>query len=430
MPFVHRACAAALLGLAAAPAVAEPIEFSIFAGVRGAYESNVYRLSPGEQRRFDYPSFDDFYIAPQGAVVARLPIGLQQVELRAAGGYRFYRYNTTLDSQDTLLSAKLDWRLPVACTGSLLAEQTNRLAELEDEDDFDEPPEQNVQRGRRGVAEARCAITPELALRGVAEYAERTNDNVRRRRFDLEETGFTVRLDYGLPGTIQPFIAARYREREQPNFFSRAPGRRGGEADIVDLGGGATWELPFLTLSAEGYATRLRENSDRRNSDSLTYLLSADWEITAKTKLRLYAERLIESSPSIGAITFPVTAQGAVATWTATPMLTASFAVRHKTRDILRDRFPRRLQPRSRFEEDETWSIEATTTYAITDGIDLRAGLLHRDRDAVCTEFSALGEPLNPRRVRLTCFEQRFQATTVTLGLTYRFAGPPIDTGL
>lgn len=396
---------------AASPAVAEPVTWSLLGAVGASDDSNLFRLSKGEIRAFgdSFESIDDQVLVPQGAVNVRIPFGLQALELRGAIAGRFHAKNTGVDSTDYSLLARFNGAIGTVCQGTILAEQKRRLGNL---DDLDEPG-RNIQRERHASLAGDCAATPRLSVATAAEYRDRTSPDREKRRTDLEESGAGVRITHGAADSFQPFVAAKYRHRAQPNFISFSAGRSGARADIWEVGGGGNWAvLPKFKLTGGAYWTRLREGTHRRDEDGFVSAdAAADWELSVKTSVRLYASRDLAASPNVGAIAYPEWLVGGLVTWLATPNLTSTFSLERRHRDILRDRTPVLRPEFTRQESDTTLAANWSVDFAVTDPLHVRLGVDHRRRAA---NFEDL----------------RFKATTVSLTAVYRFGGPAFDTGL
>ena len=389
----------------AAPAFAEPIAVAIDASIGSTYDSNLFRLSPVEERAGGFPSIDDIATTPRGAVELRLPFGLQSLHLAAAAGYRFYRSNTSLDSFDYAATARLAYRLPFNCSGTLHAGQEQRLSNYED---FLGKPRRVLTRDRIAAIDAICDVTPDIALAGSAEYRTHANSDENLSALDLDQTTIRAEASYGLPETVEPYAVLRYRDRAQPNFLaSGLPG--GAQATIWDAGGGVRWSpSEYLKLDAAGYWTRLRENSRVRDATLFSGELTVDWEITGKTSLHLTAETGVNISPTIAAIAYKSSGVGLRAVWAATPKLQAELGVGYRRRAVARNLAIVEDAPVIRNERDDTWRLDAGARYRITDALLARAGIGYRDRRANFEDLT-------------------FKAAVATIGLTYRFAGPALD---
>ncbi len=403
--------AAWLAAALAVPTAAEPVSFTILGSVGVADDSNVYRLSPDEKREFGdaLPALSDQRINPQGAINLQVPLGLQNLELRAAVAGRYYDQNTNLDSTEYALLARLAWVAGAVCEGSVLAEQKRRQQALDDLD----APGSNIQRERQLAASGDCDVTPRLRLSATGEYHERTSPDRQRSAIDLEETRFSGRVTQGDPQSFQPFAEVIWRHREQPNFVSFAEGRSGARATILDAGGGMNWApSPKLLLSGAAYWSRLREDTGRRDRTGfISANATADWEASVKTKFQFYASRELAASPNVGAIAYPEWLVGGLMTWAATPNLTSALRLERRHRDVLRDRTPVLRPDFTRQESDTTVVVDWSLDFAITDPLHARLGVDWRRRTA---NFEDL----------------RFTARTVSIGLSYRFGGLPFDTGL
>ncbi len=396
-----------LVALAAGRAAADPVRLGIDAGAGTTYDSNLFRLSPLEKRISRFQSVDDVTVLPHVAGQLVVPLGLQELSLAGRVSRQFHAYNTDLDTTETGLAARLRYALPFDCSGTLGAHQFRRLTAY---DDILGNPRRITVRDRLAEGSALCSITPSLAARADASLGDRANRDPLLSAFDLRELSARGEIAYGLVDTLQPFVAARYRHREQPKFAS-ALTPDGTRASIVDAGGGLRWSpTQYLMLSGAASWTRLRENSHRRDGDLATGEIVVDWDATGKTRLHLEAVRSLDVSPNVGAIAYPATTLLARASWDATPLLTASLETRYRHRALLRDLSLAAL-PLTRRERDNTVGIDARVEYKITDKFVARAAAGYRDRSA---NFADL----------------EYRAAIVTVGLSYRFAGPPLDVGL
>lgn len=397
-----------LAALIAAPAVAEPVEFTASPSIGATYDSNLFRLSRAEKRTTGLASVDDAVLVPQLLGQIAIPLGLQRLSFGGRVAYRLHAENTDLDSLDTGYAARLRYVLPIECGGLLQARQFRRLT---DYDDVELGPRRIIVRDRLAAADIGCDLGAETRLTGAVEGRQRRNRDEALSRFDLEEFEARTALSAGLVETGQPFIAFRYRRREQDRFVSaRTPD--GVRATILDLGGGARWQpSPLVDLTAQANYTSLRETSRLRNAARFTGEARMLWELAGKTRVELAAVRSLDVSPNIGAIAFKATTFDVRFTWDATPRITARFDVRRRTRSILRDLLPTGPGPTLRDERDETWGVDARADYAITDALSARAGVGYRDRDA---NFADL----------------KYKAAVATIGLSYRFAGPSLDVPL
>ena len=403
-----------LLGLSAvAPvqALAEPLRYAILGSLGAVHDDNLYRLSPIEKTTLGpaLKSIDDEVLVPRAALDVHIPLSLQDLQFRGAVGSRNHARNTNVDSREYALLARLTGPITQACHATVLVEQTRRLGVADDLD----TPGANVKRERHAEIAGDCAVTPRLTIAAGADYREQTSPDRERSRSDLEETAVTTRITHGEAETLQIFAGVSYRFREQPNFLSFVFGRTRARATIWAGGGGGAWAVsPKFRLSGAAYLTSLNENTQRRNERGFVSVdASADWEVSVKTKLKLYATRELTVSPNVGAIAFPQWLVGGLVTWDATPKLSSTFSLQRRRRDILRDRFPVLTDPLSRRERDTTVSADLAVLYAMDDSLKLRLGVDYRRRTA---NFEDL----------------RFKASTVSVGLVYHFAGVPFETGL
>jgi|GEM_PF-2594210 len=396
-----------LVALAAGRATADPVRLAIDAGAGVNYDSNLYRLSLLEKRSSQFKSVDDVSVLPHIAGQLLVPLGLQEFSLAGRLSRRFHAYNTDLDATETGIAARLRYRLPFECSVTLAAHQFRRLTAY---DDVLGTPRRITVRDRLAEGNASCSITPALTARAEASAGDRANRDPLLSVYDLNEFGARGEVAYGLIDTVQPFVAARYRHREQPDFVS-ALTPDGTRASIVDAGAGVRWSpTQYLTLSGAANWTRLRENSHRRDGDLATGEIVVDWDATGKTRLHLEAVRSLDVSPNVGAIAYPATTLLARASWDATPLLTASLEARYRHRALLRDINLGTL-PLTRRERDNTVGIDARVEYKITDKFMARAAAGYRNRSANFAELE-------------------YRAAVVSVGLSYRFAGPPLDVGL
>lgn len=389
----------------AAPGLAEPISVAVDASIGSTYDSNLFRLSPAEKRAGGFASIDDIATTPRGAVELRVPLGLQSLVVVTTAGYRLYRSNSDLDSFDYAVNARLAYRLPISCSGSLRAGQEQRLSNYED---FLGEPRRVLTRDRSAALDASCSVTPDIGLAGSIEYRTHDNSDENLSALDLDQTTIRAEASYGLPETVETYAALRYRERAQPNFLaSGLPG--GARATIWDAGGGLRWSPSgYFTLDAAGYWTRLRENSQVRNATLFSGELTVDWEITGKTSLHLTADTGVNVSPVIAAIAYKSTGIELRAVWAATPKLQAELGIGYRHRAVARNLAVTDDDPLIRAERDDTLRLDAGVRYRLTDTLMARAGLGWRDRRANFEDLS-------------------FRATVATVGLTYRFAGPALD---
>lgn len=401
-----------LLALVAAGAVsAEPMHYSVQAALGSTYDSNLYRLSPVEKKTIGqaFQSLDDAFVVPQAAVDVHVPFSLQDFEFRAAIAGRYHAENTSIDSREYALLARLSGTVAQICQATVLAEQTRRFGTL---DDLDEPGS-NITRQRHADFDGSCLVMPRLSIAATADYRNRQSPGRVQSRADLEETEATTRITYGEPDTVQAFVGASYRYREQPNFLSFVIERTQARATIWAGGGGAFWTVsPNLKLSGAAYWTSLEERSHRRDENGfISADASADWEFSVKTSVRLYAVRELAVAPNVGSIAYPQWAVGGRVTWAATPKLNSAFSIERRHRDILRDRQPVLTDPFTRRERDTTIIAGWNLDYAVSDPLHVRIGADYRRRVG------------NFEDIRVT-------AATVSVAMVYHFVGVPFDTGL
>ncbi len=391
-----------LLAGIAVPAAAEPVRVALDASIVSTYDSNLFRIAPSEMASGGYRSIDDNITVPRGAAQLHAAIGLQTIDASASVGYRLHHLNTALNSFDYDLNARLNYRLPIACKGTARLEQLQRLSDYRD---FLGAPRRVIVRARTSGIDGTCSITPRIAVTGSGEYRTRENFDPQLAVFNLEETELRGEVSYGDAETIQPFVAIRNRLRAQPNFITTAL-PDGSHATIWDAGGGARWEpSEYLKLAAAGYWSRLRENSHLRDTTTVSATFTADWEVTGKTSIHLTADTGIDVAPSIGAVAYTTRGGSLQIVWKATPKIEATVSADYRHRDLIRDRIDLRL---IRFERDDTVTVDAGVAYRVTDTLLARAGIGYRDRRANFEDIT-------------------FRAKVATVGLTYRFAGPPLD---
>lgn len=384
----------------AASAEVGPVSISHDFGVTEYYDSNLFRLAPAEKA--GQPSIDDFIVEPRARIAARLPVSLQTIELRGGLGYAFHRYNRALDSETLDLLARWRWQVSDVCDGAIDFGWTRRQVEFDDV----ETRRRLVQAGRSTSAEGSCAVTPRLRASIDHQSAARDNRDPLRRIFDLNERSTEGRLTYGTADTLNLYAFGRSRRRSQPGAPSPAGAGIDARARIRDLGGGFAWQVtPKMHLQGAFYRSRLRETGGLRDNTTSSGELSGEWLVTAKTRMRVSGEKLLDVSPNISAIAFARRTIRAELDWAATPKFSATFAAGKSWRDILRTRLDPAGNPFERFERDRTRSLEASVAYAFDDMWRGRAGFAHRVRDA---NFADL----------------RFRATILSFSLTYAFSHP------
>lgn len=402
------AAGVAVLAVVFCPGVAraDPAELSLNGSAAYGYASNLFFLSPVEKRSTRFRSTDDYLFLPQVGAHLRAPVGLQVFELKAVGAYRLYRYNTNIDGLDYNLEAKLAYVLGSLCTGNLLAGQEKRQSDFADV--VIGRPQTLTVRDRIAKGDIACAITPEIGAAASAEYRSEANSAAALTVYDLDRTTASVEFNYGLVETGQAFVQGRYRRRSQPLFVTAAtPDALSGR--ILDAGGGGRWAPSSdLEVSGEGYWTQLRETSHRRDSTGFSGALKAIWSYSPKTKFTLVAETGLDVSPNIGAVAFRASTASLLVNWLPTPKLETVVQASYTERGILRDFNPGESLALTRQEHDQTFNISGSVNYSLTDRLVGRLAAGYRDRRG---NFEDIG----------------FRARTVSLGLTYRFDGPPID---
>ena len=243
---------------------AEPVTVSLNGSASSTYVSNLFFLSPVEKRISRFPSDDDFIFTPQLGANLRAPVGRQVIELKATTAYRFHRSNTQIDALDYTFEGRLIYALGSACTGTLKASQERR--ETDYADLVTNTPLRFTVRDRTAAGDIACAVTPEIGTAASVEYRTQANSRAAFAIYDLDRTTVYAEANYGLRDTGQAFVAGRFRRREQPLFVTPAT-PDGLTGEIWDAGGGARWSpSEDFDFSAEGYWTRLRETSGRRDS--------------------------------------------------------------------------------------------------------------------------------------------------------------------
>lgn len=396
--------------LIACPVVvrADPLSVTVDAGAGATYDSNIFRLSPAEKRGAGFPASDDVALVPQIAAQVNAPIGLQTLVIAGRLARRFYTSNTSLDTTETGLAARLRYVLPFSCTGVAGVHQFRRLTAY---DDISGTPRRIAVRERVAEGDATCSVTPQVTATAALSASERVNRDPLLSAFNLRELSGRGELAYGLVDTVQLFGAVRYRHRAQPNFVSILT-PDGDRATIVDAGGGARWSpTEYLSLSGDVSWTTLRETANIRRGDGWTGDAVIDWQATGKTRVRLEASRSLDVSPNIGAIAYEATTALGRVIWEATPAVIVSLEARYRHRYLIRELDPTGALLLFRAERDNTLNLDAKLNYRITDALVTRIGVGYRDRRA---NFADL----------------EYRAAVATVGISYRFAGPALDVPL
>ena len=407
--YIPRAAAVALAIGAAAGARSEPVTLALNASASSGYASNLFRLSPVEQRLGGFASIDDVVFTPRLGGSLRAPVGRQVIELKGSAAYRFHRSNRQVDAFDYDFDGRLIYALGSVCTGTLSASQESREADYADLNAG--APLRFTVRDRAAAGDIACAITPSIGTAASFEYRTQANSRTPLAIYDLDRTTIYAEANAGLRDTGQWFAAGRYRRREQPLFvFPATPdGLRG---EIWDAGGGVRWTPGSdIDLSAEAYWTRLRETSGRRNSTGLSAAAKAVYALSPKTSITLGADTGLDVSSNIGAVAFRATSVGLDVAWAATPKIDVTVHAGHVWRGILRAFGPGAAGGVVRQENDRTLDLGGSLVYRLTDRLGARLAAAYRDRRGNFEDIT-------------------FRATTVTFGLTYRFEGPPLDAAL
>jgi hypothetical protein len=391
----------------ASPAHADPATVSVEAGVAALYNSNVYRLSPLEIATENFPSVSDEMLSPHGAIDVHVPVGLQEIALHAYLGYVFYRYNTALDAVDTNLSARFNYDVPGRCTGYVGGGQTRSQIDFTDL----QTKRPSLVVTNSVAAKADCALATSIALLATADYAAQANLYKPFAVYDLDQTNLYARLGYGQVQTAQPYVAARYRNNVQPNAILIADNTIGVTSTIWDLGGGIAWQPGWIKVDAALYWSQLRETTGIRDSSLLGANVTIDWDLTAKTRIKAYATRGFVATPYVGAIAYKAESIGGQAIWQASPKLTATADIGWINRQIFKQFYGEGGAVLDRQQDDSTFMLSAALDYAVTDRLSLRGALGYGHRSS-------------------NYEDARFTFSSASIGLGYRFVGPPVDTGV
>lgn len=285
---------------------------SVAGSVRGVYDTNLLRRTPGS---------DGYRLSPVASVRYVRPLGRQRLVAYGTYGRDIFFDVPFLGSRQRLLAGTAaQWQLGQRCQGVVSADYRDRVAIF---DDVGFVTNNNLRSLTLG-GNANCQIGARIGIGGGAAYINQSNTIGDRAALDIRGESFNGSLSYGSPALGTLSLTAALTQRRFPNRVVLTPeGFEGDSFQIVNYRLGYQRALGSRLRTALGigyFQTTPRPESQlvplgpglvllpRAAASGLSFDGNLTYTPSPRLSARLLGRRSANASPNLGALVILSTA--------------------------------------------------------------------------------------------------------------------------